>query len=64
LVCRFGPSKACVFIVTQRVASLSEQPIPDDILGSFLERRRIPTMSTCEPVEERQERKAEELPIR
>ncbi|MQB41084.1 DUF3422 family protein [Rhizobium sp. ICMP 5592] len=52
---RFGASTAYDSIVSERIATLGEEPITGDTLGSFLERRLAPAMRTCKSVEERQE---------
>jgi uncharacterized membrane-anchored protein len=51
---RFGASKAYDSIVSERIASLGEEPIAGETLGSFLERRLAPAMRTCKSLEERQ----------
>ncbi len=52
---RFGASKAYDSIVGERIASLNEEPIGGETLGTFLERRLAPAMRTCKSVEERQQ---------
>jgi uncharacterized membrane-anchored protein len=53
---RFGASRAYEEIVSQRLAVLSETPIPGyEVWKSFLQRRMGPAMRNCQAVQSRQE---------
>ena len=52
---RFGASRAYYGIITERLDSLDEQPVPGhNTWRGFLQRRVAPAMRTCRSVEERQ----------